>query len=219
LGSITVLIVIGLIMGNSQGFQEFTSRNVLGIPNNNLINAQYFLFTYKYQSDNNLKLIYPRPNEIKSSLPLMEKYRWGVFSNNISFEGMPIHTSSSLYYNIDQINSETIGNNQTISFNKNNNSEIQVKGWAIDIADNKIADSVYICIDNNTIIPTIYSLQRTDVADHFKNNDLEYCGFWASFSSGILKEGNHRLNLIVVTKNQGEIYVTEPINFNIYNSM
>jgi hypothetical protein len=56
-----------------------------------------------------------------------------------------------VHYMVEQINFETIDKNQIISLNRNNNSEIQITGWAIHIANNKIAESVYLCIDNKTI--------------------------------------------------------------------
>jgi hypothetical protein len=102
LGSITVLIIIGLFLGNIQGFQEFAARNPLGVAGDNLLNDQYYLLTYKNQSDEKLSFFYPRPHEIKENIMKMEKYRLNIFGNysgTIQEVPMPPQNSLSKYLN------------------------------------------------------------------------------------------------------------------------
>jgi len=214
-GSITLLVIIGLILGNLQGFKEFTVRNPLGIPNDNLQVDQYYLLTYQNQPDENLQFIYPHVDFLKPRIVKMEKYQLGVFHDPPQLDNVPIINSPAIF-NIDLINSKKVITGSTLPINKNENT-IQIDGWAIDGKDNKIAQSVYIRIDNKFDIPTIYEIKRSDVSDYFKNENLKNCGFQARFSTGILNEGVHNIKLKILTNNN-EMYITEPVFITIVNS-
>jgi hypothetical protein len=214
-GSISSLIIIGLILGNFQGFQEFTARNPLGIPDDNLQVNQYYLLTYQSQSDENLQFIYPHVDFLKPRIVKMEKYQLGVFRDHHPLHNWPILTSPASF-SIDLINSKKVVPGSTISINKNEKN-IQIDGWAIDGKDNKIAQSVYISVDEKFDIPAIYSIQRSDVADYFKNENIKNCGFQARFPTDKFNDGVHNIKLKILTNNN-EIYITEPVFITIVNS-
>jgi hypothetical protein len=95
-GSIIVLITIGLILGNVQGYKQFDSRNVLGIPNDNLLNNRYYLSTYQNQSNENLTFIFPDPQQLRTYF--MEKYRLHIFYNNSTLEKISKKPPDNLVY-------------------------------------------------------------------------------------------------------------------------
>jgi hypothetical protein len=214
-GSITILVIIGLFLGNIQGFQEFSARNPLGFPNDNLKFDQYYLLTYHNQPDTNLKFIYPSVDYLKPHIVKMEKYQLGVFRDNRSIDTIPVIHSQAIF-NIERINSKKVTTGSNITINKNENA-VDIIGWAIDGMGNKPAESVYISIDDKFDMPTIYSKERPDVSDYFKNANLKNCGFEAVFSPDILKEGVHTIKLKILT-NHNEMYITEPVFVTIVNS-
>jgi hypothetical protein len=218
LGSIAILLALGLISGNIQGFQEFSSRNVLGVPKTDLLYDQYYLLTYQYQPDEYLTFLPPLkvdasgqiPNlTYKNTIEKMEQRKLGIFKEQMSLDGYPVLDLSTPSH-IERINGVSVTEGSTFTIHRND-SIVEVSGWAADIQNNAPAQRVSLSIDDTIDIPLLYSIKRTDVSDYFKNKDFEYTGFWGSFSPGILDTGTHTLTLKILAHNGEGVYLTEPV--------
>lgn len=82
---------------------------------------------------------------------------------------------------------------------------ITITGWAIDSRASMVAGAVFITVDGNMQIPTVYGLHQQDVAPHLGNKYLQ-SGFIAMFSSHFLAPGEHHLTLTVVGATFGYVY-------------
>jgi hypothetical protein len=211
LTALSTIVIFGLIAGNMQGLLEMESGNPQSLPNDNLIKDQYYLLSYKYQPDDNLKYIHPSPEYLRQTIPQIEKHRLGVF-NDVPYDNYTI-SNQSTYCSIDKIASVPIINN--VANVNSAGKSITVEGWAIDSVYNKKAMAVYVSIDNTYDIPAMYCYEREDVANYFNNPGLKYSGFWASFASSLLTQGSHSIRLKIISINGKEIYFSQPVTITI----
>jgi len=199
---ITVIIVIACLGGYSEGLVSGehwrSSREI----------SAYVLSTYKIQSDENIvNYLDADPYMfVRSEAPFLEKNRLNVFSAS------PVHMStltlmqSNTSFEIETINDiPTKGQSMNFAIDSKQCQTLTIAGWAVDRKSGEVASSVFIIIDNNTRIPTIYGLDRPDVVTHLKNPNLEFSGFWATFSSSILVAGKHSVSLEIISVN-GKYY-------------
>jgi hypothetical protein len=217
-GSIFILFAIGLISGNIQGFQEFSSRNVLGVPKTDLVYDQFYLINYQYQPDDYLTFLPPdlvdatgqTPNlTYKNTIKEMQFYKLGIFHKNIPIDTYPVIDLYTPSY-IERINGVPVNESDNFTINRNDKI-VEVSGWAADIQNKVSSQRVDLSIDDTIDMPLLYSIKRTDVSDYFKNENLEYTGFWGSFSPGILDTGTHTLTLKVLAHNGEGVYRTDPV--------
>jgi hypothetical protein len=83
---------------------------------------------------------------------------------------------------------------------------IVITGWAA--IDNSVAGAVFIVIDGQIAIPTLYGLSRPDVAESLRSDNVENSGFVAMFSSSLLRPGYHAVTLEIVSENAAFAYVS-----------
>lgn len=86
-----------------------------------------------------------------------------------------------------------------------NKKEIEIMGWAIDAPNESLASNVYLVI-NHQIFGCDYHVKRTDVANTFKNNALENCGFVSTIPTEKLSKGVYDFSILVEAKNGGGVY-------------
>jgi hypothetical protein len=91
---------------------------------------------------------------------------------------------------------------------------ITIIGWAVDSRAGGLASAVFVTFDGTLDIPTLYGLDRVDVANAFSNPNFRFSGFLASFSSSILRAGEHTMTLKIVGKSEQNFYYsTETVLF------
>jgi len=108
---------------------------------------------------------------------------------------------------------------QTVKWRDNNDTQsvpivvhlsqqktITITGWAVDSWAGDVASSVFLTIDGRTDVPTLYGMDRQDIANRFGNSNYRFSGFVASFSSSILSVGNHMIHLKIVGRGGKLLY-------------
>lgn len=88
---------------------------------------------------------------------------------------------------------------------------VTMSGWALDPKANSVADSIYIKVGDKYYKGT-YGIERTSVAEYFKNNNLTYSGF--SFyvnTDDLIKAG--KFSFIVISKDKSYQYT--PVEYKV----
>ncbi|MBM2816011.1 MAG: hypothetical protein HW421_2773 [Ignavibacteria bacterium] len=93
-----------------------------------------------------------------------------------------------------------------------NSAFINIKGWAIDKKSNKVADSVYLYIDNKEFF-TMYGIDALDIAEIYKNFNLRFSGFQTSIPGKDFEKGKHELFMRIVSNDKKYYYETDPVIF------
>lgn len=195
-GAVAALIFIGIVSQSIDGIKEGA------IIKNDRQTMAYYLKTYEIQSDNTLRLLYPDAQKIRTEASFLKKYHLSVFTEND--KGIQPDIFSELktrtLYNVDAINKEDLNKQKNITYTLDKD-KISIEGWAIDESRGRPAEAVFIAIDDKLNIPTMYGLEREDVANVYKNKNYKYSGFKASFTPSILQNGPHSLFIKIVSKN------------------
>lgn len=207
LGIISCLLILGIstffIIGIEYGTDIKQSREEM----------TYYLETYKIQPDKNLQKLYPDPSILRNRATFLEKYRLSVFSENNIDINILVKSDNDTLYHVDTINGKTVDIHIPIFINKEKDDEIIITGWAIDRYTS--AGDIFITIDDKINIPTMYSIDRKDVSDTFKNDNFRYSGFMVSFASNIIENGNHTVMVKIVTTDKTRYYKSEQINISV----
>lgn len=173
---------------------------------------QYYLENYQIQPDKNLEKLHPIASFVRERAAKLEKYQLGVFA----IDGININEYLRLnidtYSHIDILNQKLIHpQNGSIVIDKEKEDTIEISGWAVDKNANGPAKAVFITIDDELNIPTIYGLDRSDVADFYNNRNFRYSGFRGSFASSILEDGPHNFTIKIVSKEGYGYYTSNQI--------
>lgn len=203
------MIIVGVTVGYIVGFEEGK------LIRDSRIQDAYYLETYRLQTDNNLKNLYPNSEIVRESAEFLEKYKLNVFSSvGINISKLDESEDKTLGH-VDTINGYIIKDNDaskraSILVSRSESDEMVIDGWAIDSLENTSAKGVFIVADNNIIIPTQYYIDRSDIASKFNNKDLRYSGFKGSFAISILNNGIHNLTLKIVARGGDRVFDLNP---------
>ncbi len=175
---------------------------------------QYYLYTYRIQTDENLKNLNPLADVVRENATLLDRYNLSIFARDpLNPDELSLinetYGSQGSYARIESINMNIINSSaQTVPiFIDSEGDVVEITGWAIDKRNEGPAGAVFISIDNDVNIPTIYGLERPDVSAAYNNEDFRYSGFRAAFSSSILAPGPHNATLKVVTEGKDGYYM------------
>jgi hypothetical protein len=163
--------------------------------------------TYELQSAENLRETLPYPWLVRAWAPILEKYNLNVFSKpRLEPEKLALVEGSTLS-GIDSVNDRRLAQLDTpIIINAQDEETITISGWAVDQKAGRAAGGVFVNVDGQIDIPTLYGSNRQSVVDIFKNSRYRYSGFWASFATSVLGEGQHTLSLKIVTADKKGYY-------------
>jgi len=204
IGFLLSLIVMGMYAPYSSAIEL---GNKVRDRNNEIA---YFVSTYEYQSDENLRKVHPYPEQVRERAPILEKYNLSVFSKTrLEPEKLALVEGSTLS-GIDFINDRRLAQLDTpIIINAQDEKTITISGWAVDQKAGRAAGGVFVNVDGQIDIPTLYGLDHQSVVDVFKNSRYRYSGFWASIGTSVLGEGEHTLSLKIVTADKKGHYKAE----------
>ena len=203
--ALLALILVGLIVsygGGWQAGQNMKYSREMGA---------YVLTTYKIQSDENIRnYLYPIPTVVREQAEFLELNKLNVFSEKAMNLSTLILSSSNTLFALDTINGKIVSQQITpLVINSSQQGTITITGWAVDEQANDVATTVFITIDGRIDIPTLYGLDRQDVANYFKNANFRFSGYIATFSTSILGEGEHTISLKIVSKDGIHYYYPE----------
>jgi hypothetical protein len=213
------LLLLGLITGYVGGWQagQFWRGSMQM--------SAYVLRTYPIQSNESIGN-YLCPYPIHESAAFLEMQRMNVFSEpSIDVASLSIRNASDARYAIDTCPeyippsiflgsiaapcpSYVLTSRYPVAVINSTQETITITGWAVDEKANSVASAVFIIIDGQIMVPTLYGLMRPDAADSLKNPSLEYSGFIATFSPSILSPGLHTIQLEIVWSGGQYAYVT-----------
>ena len=207
LGIIFTLLSLGIILHVMPGIET------AGSIHNQQIANRYYLYTYKIQTDENLRNLDSSATVVRNGAALLDKYNLSIFAKDAYDIDKLLRINAETYAHIDSINHARQA--ESIVIDKGEGT-IEITGWAVDKNADGPASAVFIVIDDEMNIPSIYGLDRPDVADAYENKNFRYSGFRASFASSILIDGPHSFAIKIVSKD-GRGYYTENqiVNFNL----
>jgi len=198
--ALLAILLIGLIVSADMGWHEGESTR------SSREMGAYILKTYNIQSDENIRTyLHPNPALARERAEFLQQNKLNVFSDLATDPSTMILTPSHTFFAIDTINGKTAGGS-LITVQLSNEETMTIKGWAVDKQANSTASAVFITIDGGTDIPTLYGLDRQDVANNYKNPNFRFSGYVAMFSSSILPPGAHTISLKVVSKDGVHFY-------------
>jgi hypothetical protein len=222
------LLLLGLITGYAGGWQAGQYWH------DSMQMSAYVLRTYSLQSNESIgnylsPPIYPYFPFVREGAAFLQTQKMNVFSEpSIDLSSLPIRNNSGTIYAIDSCPeyippSYTYGSiaepclhyvpasSYPVAVINSTQETITITGWAVDEKTNSVATAVFIIIDGQVFVPTLYGLMRPDVADSLSNPSFEYSGFIATFSPSILKAGPHTIQLEIVGNGSQYAYVTPQI--------
>jgi len=205
--AILALILVGLIVSYGGGWlagQNMKYSREMGA---------YILTTYKIQSDENIgNYLYPIPTVVREQAQFLEQNKLNVFSEKAINLSTLILSSSKTLFALDTINGKIVSQQtMPLVINSSQQGTITITGWAVDEEANDVASAVFITIDGRIDIPTLYGLDRQDIANYFKNSNFRFSGYIATFSSSILSEGEHIISLKIVSEDGVHYYHQEQV--------
>jgi hypothetical protein len=104
---------------------------------------------------------------------------------------------------------------QPLVINVPQEKEIVTGGWAVDKEASDIASAVFITIDDELDIPTIYGIDRNDVSKYYKNVKYRFSGYRTSFSTSTIEDGEHTLYLKIISKDGTRYFKSSEVKFHI----
>lgn len=207
LGIVFTLLSLGIILHVMPGI------DAVGVMHNQQTANLYYLNTYKIQTDENLRNLDSSATIVRDNAILLERYNLNIFAKDpFKIDGL-FRIDSETDSNIDSVND--MRQPEPIVINKGDGA-IEIMGWAVDKRADMPASAVFITIDDEMNIPSIYGLERPDVANAHKNRNFRYSGFRASFASSILGDGPHDFTIKIVSKDGSGYYVgSQIVNFDL----
>jgi len=210
--ALLILILVGLIISYGVGWQagqNWRHSREMGA---------YMLATYKIQSDENIRRYLYDPALVRERAGFLEQNKLNVFSEPAINLSTLILSSSNTLFALNTINGKIVPQQTTpLVINRSQEETITITGWAVDKEASDVASAVFITIDGRIDIPTLYGLDRQDVANYFKNPNFRFAGYIATFSSSILSEGEHTISLKIVSKDGIHYYYLEQILYLMVN--
>jgi hypothetical protein len=177
----------------------------------------YALLNYEKASDNTIeRTLYPNAERLKELASICEKYKLNVFSNPPNFAYFPFNLTLSSEPTLCDISLNGISVYQqkqplVIPAAK----EIVTEGWAVDKEASDVASAVFITIDDELDIPTIYGIDRKDVSKHYKNIKYRLSGYRVSFSTSTIDKGMHKLYLKIISNDGTRYFKSSEVKFYI----
>lgn len=194
--ALLALILIGLIASYRTGWWRGRVWRREGRK------SAYVLMTYKIQSDENIvKYLHPVPAPIRTGAGFLERNKLNVFSRDMTNTSGLVLIQTGARFFIYTINNKIVSRQVSpILIRSGEEKTITINGWAVDKKANDAASGVFITIDDRIDIPALYGLSSPGVFRDFKNPNLRFSGYMATFSSSILDKGAHTLSIKIVTK-------------------
>lgn len=101
-------------------------------------------------------------------------------------------------YCVDIVNGLALPKDAAVVIDTKTQPELTMAGWAVDSKSQNEAGGVFVVIDGQKEIPTVYGQERWDVAEVHHNPRYRFSGFAASVPTSILQKGRHTLSLKIL---------------------
>ena len=167
----------------------------------------YTLETYDIQNDQRIwNYLHFKPQAVRKLAGFLETNRLNVFAKEEFDTSKLTLISDNTRSTIDTINGVKVKCESPILIDKEIQKTVNIAGWAVDLKTNNVASAVFIVINGETDIPTVYGTERLDVAQAYNNPNFRNSGYYAIFSSSILDEGENIISLKIVSNDETYFY-------------
>jgi hypothetical protein len=199
-----ILIILGTVSSYGAGWyvgeQTMYAREM----------GAYTLETYDIQTDQQIRsYLHFNPQEVRKLARFLETNRLNVFAEEKVDTSKLTPFRDNTRSTIDTINGEKIKSESPVLIDRKLQETIIIAGWALDFEANDVASAVFIDINGEMNIPTVYGIERADVAQAYNNPNFKNSGYFAIFSSSILDEGENTISLKIVSKDGTYFYDSE----------
>lgn len=157
---------------------------------------------YAGQGDGNCPSLYPAP--IAAKLNEAKRLHLSFYQSiqryvpiNVPANAQTAIEKKTLYH-IDTLNGQLLSRGTLVVIHSQVTPEITVAGWAVDAQAESEAADVFIVVDGKKEIPTVYGIERPDVAEVHRNPRYHLSGFSGSIPTSNLALGRHMLSVRIV---------------------
>jgi hypothetical protein len=170
--------------------------------------AAYYLATFDIQSDQNLAGVFPSPFLIRSLAPSLRENRLTVFRDlPTDLLKLPYADGATVGI-IDAVNGLVVARQDNRAMlDRARDHTMTITGWAADGTARRAGRSVYLSIDGERMIPTIYGRERPEVAKMLETPSETGLGFLATFATAALGEGTHTITPVLVSADGSRLYL------------
>jgi hypothetical protein len=204
LGVILLSAVVSYSKGIEAGHRESLSRE----------KAAFVLSTYETQPDELLtKRLNPSARLIRKRAPVLQRLGYNVFSEAQARGSLPplstlSPVSSSTPSRIDAITGPGVSQQDRSLVVVEEESFIQLAGWAVDANNESTAGGVYLDVDGE-LFPAFYGSDRQDIADSLGIPSYRHSGFERALPVSEIGAGTHELSIIVLTSDMKGYYQSD----------
>jgi hypothetical protein len=201
LGGIIAIIILGIIGTNLRAITEGQALRYTRKMDT------YYLSSYQVQSDKMLAPLYPNPQIVKARVGVLEEYKLNVFHGSLLMPQNLSWVKSLTLYDLYSINDRKIDQpSMPFIIDSKLEDTIIITGWAVDSNVKKAAGGLFINVDGQMDLPSLYGIDRKDVSNYYHESNYRYTGFYASFATSGLNKGQHVLSLKIVTADMKGYY-------------
>jgi hypothetical protein len=149
-------------------------------------------------SDEGLSYLEADPPMMREAIPFLRAHRYTLFHQTAPMGVPASYTGSAGGCNIEAVNHRG-GTVIDVDLRKDS-SGLQVEGWALDLAEERVPGRVFVSIDGRIDVPAVPGGDRPDVARFFKNPNYGTAGFVSFVRTSLLTVGEHTLELKIVNQ-------------------
>jgi hypothetical protein len=195
--SLLALILVGLVVANATGWQAgqiFKDTQETGA---------YVLETYEIQPDENIRhYVASVPASItREEAKFLQENRLNVFSKATIRPSVLTPGNCSALAFLDYVDGKVVPQDGSpLVVDRHKQETVTIIGWAVDSIGADAASAVFVTIDGRIDIPTLYGLDRQDVAAAYGNPRYRFSGYMATFPSEILTVAEHTISIKIVSK-------------------
>jgi hypothetical protein len=165
----------------------------------------YVLRNYPLASDEELRLLYPNSEKVRTVAEILARHRWNAFGNPSPDDPLA---------NKVRLSQEPMLYFDNICYRVTEKSVVIDGPWALDINHKQAAGGVYLRMKGK-YYPALYGRERVDVANHFKNSRYQFTGVFALLPRDAFVPGSNPLEIIVLTRDRKAYYVPRRVEIKL----
>jgi ABC-type amino acid transport system permease subunit len=219
LGILSVMIALSIPGSYSEGLEagRGTGGELVQLQNTskNRERAAFILATYESQPEDFLGTLNPRPELVGDTAPALESLGYNVFSEPRS-QALPpplselSPVSSPTLYRVESVSQVGVDQENRPILAPENESFVEITGWAVDAEAEDAAGGVYVKIDDK-LFPAFYGTDKSGsdteaLANRFGIPAYRHAVFERAIPVSEIGTGTHELSVIVLTNDREEYY-------------
>jgi hypothetical protein len=197
-GALVGLMALGIILSMAEGYHTAAAWK-----RDRDYHAFIFL-TSESQPDESLRFApWEDPTMLRQSLAILQEHGLNIFASPARAQQYAVPAA-----NLPVLAAPTRAALNPLAIAKETGI-VTVAGWAVSDSGDDVAGGVFLEVDG-TPYAAYYGLPREDVAQDLKNPRLKCCGFSRDFPARLMRPGEHRLVVKVLTKDRQAYFQPQP---------